>query len=143
MNAKAFLNRTSALIAALILLTGCVGRTGKMGTPIAERYKSQLALLKLGVSTPDDLKTAFGREKAPSLKEARIENGKRIEIWEVARGGDMDAAGLLLWGYVAYDKDQSILFHFEDGKLVSYESTVHPDPLPTTSERKDSPHESR
>jgi hypothetical protein len=140
MNGNAFLNRTLSLMAGIVLLTGCVGRTGKMGTPIAERYKSQLALLKLGVSTPDDLKKAFEREKIPSLKEAKFENGKRIETWEVARGGNMDAAGLLLWGYVAYDKDQSILFRFEDGKLVSYESIVHPDPSPTVSQRNDSPH---
>ncbi len=115
----------------LAILTGCVGRTGKVGTPIATRFQTQLATLKLGESTPDDLKKAFAPIKIPvSLKEAKMDGDKKVEIWQVARGGNMDAAGLLLWGYVSYDKDQELLFHFENDKLVSYESVVLPDPTP-------------
>jgi hypothetical protein len=109
-----------------LVVAGCVGRTGKIGTPIAARYSSQLSTLKVGESTPIDLKRCFGENKV-SLKETKIENGKTVEIWELARGGNMDAGALILWGYVSYDKDQSIVFRFEDGKLISYESVVHPD----------------
>jgi hypothetical protein len=42
----------------------------------------------------------------------------------------MDAAALLLWGYVSYDKDQEILFRFINDKLISYESVVIPEPPP-------------
>jgi hypothetical protein len=115
---------TAALIA--LVVAGCVGRTGKIGTPIAARYSSQLATLKVGESTPSDLKRCFGENKV-SLKETKIESGKTVELWELARGGNMDAGALILWLYVAYDKDQSILFRFEDGKLISYESVVHSD----------------
>ena len=114
-----------------VLLTGCVGRTGKVGRPIAAYYQTQLQTLKLGVSTPDDLKKLFAEDKIPvSLKEARMEGDKKIEIWEVTKGGNVDAAALILWGYVAYNKDQELLFHFENDKLVSYESVVIPDPVP-------------
>ena len=121
------------LIAAVAtLLTGCVGRTGKVGTPISTRYQTQLASLKLDESTPDDLKNIFAPIKIPiSLKEAKMDGDKKVEIWQVARGGNMDAAALLLWGYVSYDKDQEILFRFENDKLISYESVVIPDPPPT------------
>jgi hypothetical protein len=134
-----------AAIAAIILLAGCVGRTGKVGRPISDYYQQQLESLKLGESTPDDLKRAFTitkEVKGPnqtrtttttkvlvSLKEAKIENSKKVEIWEVAKGGNMDVAAFLVWGYVAYNKDQQLLFRFEDGKLVSYESVVIPDPV--------------
>jgi hypothetical protein len=118
-----------------------MGRTGKIGTPISERYKVQLATLKLGESTPEDLEKAFAKIKTPSLKEARIESGKKVELWEVARGGNMDAADFIMWGAVAYDKDQSILFRFEDGKLVSYESIVHPDPVTAPVQKNASPND--
>jgi hypothetical protein len=116
----------AALVFALLALTACVGRTGKVGTPIASRYATQLSSLKIGESTPSDLKACF-KDKKPFLKETKLDGGKTVEVWELARGGNMDAAALILWGYVAYDKDQSILFRFEDGKLVSYESVVLPD----------------
>jgi hypothetical protein len=129
------------------LLAGCVGRTGKVGRPISDYYQKQLESLKLGESTPDDLKNTFAvtnkssgtnhKTKIPeekkilvSLKEEKLENGKKVEIWELAKGGNMDVAAFLLWGYVAYNKDQQLLFRFEDGKLVSYESVVIPDPSP-------------
>jgi hypothetical protein len=118
--------KTLALMVVVVVMAGCVGRTGKVGTPIAARYATQLASLKVGESTPNDLKTYFG-EKNVSLKEVKIENGKTVEIWELARGGNMDVAAFVMWGYVAYNKDQSILFRFEDRKLVSYESVVLPD----------------
>jgi hypothetical protein len=127
-----------AVVVLVVVMPGCVGRTGKVGTPIAARYATQLASLKIGESTPDDLKTSFG-EKKLSLKEAKIENGKKIEIWELARGGNMDAAAFLLWGYVAYDKDQSILFRFEDGRLISYDSVVYPDAPKETPVRANNP----
>jgi hypothetical protein len=138
--------KLAILCIVLGLLAGCVGRTGKVGRPISDYYQQQLESLKLGETTPDDLKKAFTitkEEKGPnqthtttttkvlvSLKEAKIENGKKVEIWEVAKGGNMDVAAFLVWGYVAYNKDQQLLFRFEDGKLVSYESVVIPDPPP-------------
>ena len=130
----------------MVLLAGCVGRTGKVGTPISVYYQQQLESLNLGESTPDDLKKYFTvtkEVKEPnqtqkttktkvlvSLKEAKIENGKKVEIWEVTKGGGMDVAAFVVWGYVAYNKDQVLLFRFEDGKLASYESVVIPDPAP-------------
>lgn len=138
--------KAAAVIVTVILLAGCVGRTGKVGKPISDYYQQQLESLKLGESTPDDLKRLFTitkEVKGPnqarsttttkilvSLKEAKMENGKKLEIWEVAKGGNMDVAAFLVWGYVAYNKDQQLLFKFEDGKLVSYESVVIPDPVP-------------
>jgi hypothetical protein len=141
MNTRPSSHLLAALIIAASLLAGCMGRTGKIGTPIAERYKVQLAALKLGESSPEDLQKAFAKIKTPSLKEARIESGKKIEIWEVAHGGNMDAADFIMWGAVAYDKDQSILFRFEDGKLVSYESIVHPDPVSVPVQKNASPND--
>jgi hypothetical protein len=126
----------------VVLLAGCVGRTGKVGTPISTRYQNQLASLKLGESTPDDLKKLFAQIKIPvSLKEAKLDGDKKVEIWQIARGGNMDAAALILWGYVSYDKDQEILFRFENGKLVSYESVVLPDPTPAPVTPAVSPHQ--
>src|SRR5690348_14423842 len=117
------------MCACALLLTGCVGRTGKIGTPISTVYGSQLEALKPGVSTPDDLKRVFAAKKVPvALKESKLENGKRVEIYEIAKGGDMSVAAFVVWGYVAYNKDQEIVFRFEDGKLVSFESVVIPDP---------------
>ena len=123
--------KIAVVVAAMVLLSGCVGRTGKVGTPISTRYQNQLASLKLGESTPDDLKKIFAEIKIPvSLKEAKMDGDKKVGIWQVARGGNMDAAALILWGYVSYDKDQELLFRFENDKLVSYESVVIPDPTP-------------
>jgi hypothetical protein len=119
------------VIVTMVLLAGCVGRTGKVGTPISVYYQTQLASLKLGESTPNDLKKCFGEKKVPvSLKEVKMEGDKKVEIWQVAKGGNMDAAAFILWGYVSYDKDQELLFRFENGKLVSFESVVIPDPAP-------------
>lgn len=130
------------ILVATALLAGCVGRTGKVGTPIAERYQTEINCLQIGKSTPDDLKRCFGK-KPVALKEEKVEDGKTVQIWEVARGGNMDAGALILWGYVAYDKDQSILFRFENGILVSFESIVLPDPpsSPPAAPTK-SPHQS-
>ncbi|MDE2106343.1 MAG: hypothetical protein KGL39_54490 [Patescibacteria group bacterium] len=128
-----------------ILSAGCVGRTGKVGEPISQYYQTQLQSLKLGVTTPDDLQRAFtvtnevrvasqnrvvGKPKVlVSLKEERVENGKQVQIWELPKGGNIDVAALLIWGYVAYNKDQFMTFRFEDGKLASFESQVIPDPV--------------
>jgi hypothetical protein len=106
--------------------SGCMGRTGKVGAPIAEAYKDELTSLRVGQSTPDDLKKTFS-EKRVSLKESKTENGRVIEIWEVFKGGNVDAAQFVLWGQIAHDKDQSLLFRFENGRLASYESYIHPD----------------
>lgn len=133
MNCKLQISRfkAAAVIAIMVLLAGCVGRTGKVGTPISTSYQTQLASLKLGESTPDDLKKLFAEKRIPiSLKEAKIEGDKKVEIWQVAKGGSMDVAAFLMWGYVAYNKDQQLLFRFENGKLASYESVVIPDPPP-------------
>ena len=110
----------------LVAVGGCVGRTGKVGEPIAEKYQDKVAELKLGQSTPDDLQRVFKGEKI-SQKETKMELGHRVEIWEVFRGGDLDAAQFLLWGQISHDKDQSLLFRFEDGRLVARESVIHPD----------------
>ena len=81
----------------MTMLTGCVGRTGKIGQPISAYYQTQLTALKLGESTPDDLKKLFADKKVPvSLKEAKIEGDKKVEIWEVAKGGNMDVAAFLV-----------------------------------------------
>jgi hypothetical protein len=128
-----------AMVSALIPISGCVGRTGKVGKPIAETYSDELMTLQLGKSTPEDLQNVF-EDKVVSLKEAKIENGKKIEIWEVHKKGNMDAAAFIMWGYVAYDKDQSLLFRFENGKLVSYESVVHPDPIAVHDHGEAPPH---
>ncbi len=118
----------------MVLLAGCVGRTGKVGKPISAYYQTELASLKLGESTPDDLKKYFAqnaeRKILVSLREAKIEGDKKVEVWQVAKGGNMDVAAFLVWGYVAYNKDQLLLFRFENDKLVSYESVVIPDPAP-------------
>lgn len=139
--------KSVAVILSAFLITGCVGRTGKVGKPISAYYETQLEQLKLGETTPDDLKKDFTvtkEDKDPHtgrittktkvlvyLKEAKIENGKKAEIWELDKGGGMDVAAFVMWGYVAYNKDQELEFRFEDGKLVSYESIVLPDPVPT------------
>ena len=126
---KASYFKTIAAFLTVILLGGCVGRTGKIGKPISTYYQEQLTSLKLGESTPNDLQKLFGDKKVPvSLKEAKIEGDKKVEIWQVAKGGNMDVAAFLAWGYVAYNKDQQLLFRFENGKLASYESVVIPDP---------------
>ncbi len=108
----------------LIAMGGCVGRTGKIGKPITARYEQQLSRLEVGTSTPQDLQAIF---KKAALKETRIEAGTRVEVWEVFRGGDLDAGAFLLWFHIAHDKDQSILFRFENGTLASFHSVVHPD----------------
>ncbi len=143
---KTYIQLISVGFLSAFILSGCaVGRTGKMGTPIATRYQAQLNNLKIGVSTPDDLKKSFETIKVPvSLEETKMEDNKKVEIWQVARGGNMDAADLLLWGVVSYDKDQEILFRFEDDKLVSFQSVVLPDPVspppptPVTSPKQSS-----
>ena len=152
-----------------MLLVGCVGRTGKVGKPIAAYYGPQLAQLKLGETTPEDLQNIFTittindvekptqyhpgqaqqSNQTPSikktkvlvtLKEAKLENGKQVEVYELAKGGGMDIAAFVVWGYIAYNKDQELLFRFENRKLVSYEAVVLPDPTtapvtPVTSPR--------
>lgn len=140
-----------------IILTGCVvGRTGKLGKPIAAAYQQQINQLKLGETTPDDLRRIFSitvtngaaqpvqahpgqpqqrqtqivttKKVLVSLKEASIENGKKVEIYEIAKGGGMDVGEFVMWGIISYNKDQEMDFRFEDGKLVSYESIIIPDP---------------
>lgn len=117
------------LLCVVIVLSpiGCVGRTGKIGQPIADRYHSQIDTLKVGQSTPEDLKAAF-KGASVSMKEVKHEAGREVQIWEVFRGGNMDAGAFILWGQIAHDKDQSILFRFENGRLASYESVIHEDP---------------
>lgn len=145
------------LFAALVV--GCVGRTGKVGKPIAAYYGPQLAELKLGETTPEDLQkiftiTATNEAVTPTrhrpgpaqqsnqiqsvkktkvlvtLKEAKLGDGKKVEVYELTKGGGMDVAAFVMWGYVAYNKDQELLFRFENGKLVSYDAVVLPDPIP-------------
>ena len=114
------------LVTCLTLVAGCVGRTGKVGEPIAEKYQDKVAQMKLGQSTPEDLQRVFKGDKI-SQKDSKLEQGRRVEVWEVFRGGDLDTAQFLLWGQISHDKDQSMLFKFENGLLVSRESVIHPD----------------
>lgn len=115
-----------AIISLAALLCGCVGRTGKVGIPIGVRFATQLDCLKVGVSTPDDLKKCFA-PRPVALVETKIEGGKLVEIWEVARGGNMDVAAFVTWGNVYYDKDQAIYFRFENKILVAIQTVVLPD----------------
>lgn len=126
------------LVMVCALLVGCAGRTGKIGTPIAQRFSSQLSQLSIGKTTVEELKQTFA-PKPLALKESKIIDGKKVEIWQLARGGSMDAAAFIMWGYVAYDKDQEILFTFENGVLVSFESIVIPDPPAVVSPPARSP----
>lgn len=105
-----------------LMLSGCVGRTGKAGVPITERYNDQIKQLEVGKSTPAELKKIFTTNA--SLQSAKDE----IEIWEVFRGGNVDVAQFLLWGQIAHDKDQRILFTFKNGLLTEWHSEILPDP---------------
>jgi hypothetical protein len=102
-----------------ILLCGCAGQTGQIGQPIATHYQKQINKIEIGKTTVRDLKSIFGSDNV-SLKE----KGAGYEIWEVAKPGDLDVGTFVLWGQVAHDKDQSLLFRFERGVLVSYTSKV-------------------
>jgi hypothetical protein len=110
-----------AVCIAVCVLSGCMGRTGKVGEPIAERNKEQLEKLQPGVSRVDDLKRIFGKRASLKSKDATT------ETWEVFRGGNADVAQFLLWGQIAHDKDQSLLFHFSNGVLMSWDSYIHPE----------------
>lgn len=116
----------TVVLIALLACGGCMGRTGKVGEPIAQLYQDEVGKLKVGQSTPADLKKTFGDSKV-SLKEAKIDLGRNVEVWEVFRGGNVDVGQFLIWGQIAHDKDQSLLFRFENGRLASYESFIHPD----------------
>jgi hypothetical protein len=78
----------------------------------------RLNQIQIGKTTPADLQSIF-KNKA-SLKE----KGSGYEVWEVAKPGDLDVGTFLLWGQVDHDKDQSLLFNFENGVLTSYNSAV-------------------
>ena len=100
---------------------GCIGRTGKAGMPIAERYASKLEQLEVGKSTPEDLKKIFGRNASLQSTQAGT------ETWEVFRGGNVDVGQFLLWGQIAHDMDQRMVFKFRNGRLSSWSSEVIPD----------------
>ena len=104
-------------------LSGCVARTGKIGTPITESYAAELATLRVGETTVDDLKVVFAKAK-PTLKEAKTVDGKKVEVWQVLKPGSMDGGAFLLTSTIAHDKDQLLLFRFTGGKLDSFESQV-------------------
>lgn len=122
--------KTLTSLALLCLCAGCmVGRTGKVGKPISVYYEKQLESVVVGKTTPDDLKRLFATNAAPvHLKDSSMEGSHKIETWELSKGGDIDVAELIIWGGVAYNKDQELLFHFTDDKLTSWESVVLPDP---------------
>ncbi|MBL4699659.1 hypothetical protein JYU15_00880 [bacterium AH-315-I18] len=101
--------------------TGCIGRTGKAGKPITERYSEKLEQIEVGKTTPDDLKILFGSKA--SLQSAQAET----ETWVVFREGNVDVAQFLLWGQIAHDKDQRMIFTFNNGLLSSWQSEVLPD----------------
>jgi hypothetical protein len=105
-------------LSLVVLLDGCATQTGQIGEPIGSKYQSQLNQLQIGHTTPIDLQKSFNNKA--SLKE----KGKGYEVWEVAKPGDLDVGSFLLWGQIAHDKDQSLLFRFENGVLVSYNSAV-------------------
>jgi len=101
-----------------LVLAGCAGQTGQIGEPIGNKYQSQLNQIQIGKTTPSDLQRLFSNKA--SLKE----KGSGYEVWEVAKPGDLDVGTFLLWGQIDHDKDQSLLFRFENGVLVSYNSAV-------------------
>lgn len=101
-----------------LFLAGCAGQTGQIGEPIGSKYQPQLNQIQIGKTTPTDLQTLF--KNKVSLKE----KGRGYEVWEVAKPGDLDVGTFLLWGQINHDKDQSLLFRFENGVLVSYNSAV-------------------
>ncbi|MCH7849355.1 MAG: hypothetical protein IIB53_13445 [Planctomycetes bacterium] len=122
-------NNAKAVILAFLFCVlsfaplGCIGRTGKAGKPIAERYAAKLEQLEVGKATPEDLKRLFGRNA--SLQSAQA----GTETWEVFRGGNMDVGQFLMWGQIAHDKDQRMIFTFRNGRLSSWRSEVIPDPV--------------
>lgn len=118
MKSKAVLLLKITAVTLALGLTGCATQTGKVGEPPAKTYKKELEKIEIGKTTTKDLKNIFGS------KASRKEKGSGYEIWEVQRPGDLDVGSFLLWGQVAHDKDQSLLFRFEHDKLVSYKSVV-------------------
>ena len=119
-NAKAM---TLALLISVCMFTsqGCIGRTGKSGKPIAERYAAKLEQLQVGKTTPEDLKRLFGRHASLQSTQAGT------ETWEVFRGGNMDVGQFLMWAQIAHDKDQRMIFTFHNGRLSSWWREVVPD----------------
>src|ERR1700693_5411591 len=91
-----------------LTLASCATQTGQIGEPIATHYQGQLSKIEIGKTTPNDLKHIFGSDRV-SLKE----KGAGYEIWEVAKPGDLDVGTFIMWGEIAHDKDQSLLFRFE------------------------------
>jgi hypothetical protein len=107
-------------------LSGCRGRMGKIGKPIAERYQKKVNKLEVGVSTPEDLQRIFGSKV--SLKEAKYKSGRKVAIGHVFRGGNLDLGQVLFWAQLSHDKDQSMEFRFVNNRLTSYKSIIQPDP---------------
>lgn len=106
------------LLVIAIILSACATQTGQIGEPVAASHKKELDQITIGRTTPSELNRIF-KGKA-SLKE----KGAGYEIWEVAKPGNLDVGSFLMWGEIAHDKDQSLLFRFEGGKLASYRSAV-------------------
>ena len=113
---------SALLVVALAGNTACMGRTGKIGKPIAQKHTRKLEKLQVGVSTPEDLQELFG--KKVSLKTSSYGS----ETWELFDGGNVDVGQVLLWGQLSHDKDQSLVFKFSNNRLTSWRSVVHPDP---------------
>lgn len=113
----------ASLMVPLVFLSGCMGRTGKIGTPIAQIHASKLDEMTVGQSTTADLKELFGNRA--SLKSS----SGATETWEVFRGGNLDVGQFLLWGQLSHDKDQRLLFDFRNDILTGWRSEVVPDPV--------------
>lgn len=112
-----------ALILTATALCGCastqVGQPYQPGESIATIYKTQLDEIKIGETTPNDLKLIFSQNQV-GLKE----KGEGYEIWQVVKQGDVDDSNFLMWGVTSHYKDQALYFRFEHGVLVSYTSDV-------------------
>jgi hypothetical protein len=106
-------------LAAGLLLVGCAGQTDQTtqpGAPIGDKYQAQLNQLQIGQTTPAELQEVFNNKA--TLKE----KGSGYEIWEIVKPGDLDDRNFLMWGVMDRTKDQSLLFRFKKGVLVSYTS---------------------
>jgi hypothetical protein len=108
-------------LAAGLFLVGCAGQndqTAQTGGTISDKYQTQLNQLQIGRTTSAELQKLF--DNKASLKE----KGTDYEVWEVVKQGDLDDRNFLMWGVMDRSKDQSLLFRFENGVLVSYTSGV-------------------
>jgi hypothetical protein len=110
------------LLVVLCFACGCI-RTGKLGMPVGERYKEQLSKVVIGETTPTELQKIFHGHTINKIEPM----GTDDETWRLVKEGSSDPGMFLMFGIVARDKDQALLFHFNSGVLAGYESEILPD----------------